>query len=392
MNKENFKRWPHFDAAEISAVADVLRSGKINRWTGGENIKFEEAICNFTGAKRAIAVSNGTLALELALRGVSLEKGSEVVTSCRTFVASASSVVAQGGVPVVADVDLDSQCITAQTVEKCLTKKTRGIIVVHHAGWPADMDGIMALAKDRGLFVIEDCAQAHGAAYKGKSVGSIGDVGAWSFCQDKIITTGGEGGAVTTSSDEAYFKMWSYKDHGRDYDAVYNRKHPEGFRWLIESFGSNFRMTEMQAVLGISGVRKLAEWVKRRRENAAAYIEALKDIPCVRVPLPKEGEFCSYYKFYFFLRPEAMKSGISREEVIAKINSLGIPAFSGTCWNISAEKCFVDRGWGKSAEDLPNAAVLRDTSVMLLTHPTIEPEDSRWAAEEIAKILRGVCR
>ena len=233
MNKENFKRWPHFDQAEIAAVGDVLRSGKINRWTGGKNIEFEESICNFTGTKRSIAVANGTLALELALRGMSLERGAEVITSCRTFVASASSIVAQGGVPVVADVDLDSQCITAQTIEKCITKKTKGIIVVHHAGWPADMDPIMDLAKNNGLFVIEDCAQAHGAMYKGKSVGSIGDVGAWSFCQDKIITTGGEGGAVTTNSDEAYFKMWSYKDHGRDYDAVYNRKHPEGFRWLI---------------------------------------------------------------------------------------------------------------------------------------------------------------
>jgi len=391
MNFENFKKWPHFEEAEINAVSAILRSGKINRWTGGENARFEEALRKAAGVKHAIAVANGTLAIELALRGVGLNAGDEVIVPCRTFVATASAVVAQGGVPVVADVDLNTQNITAEAVVPLITPKTRGIIAVHHAGRPCDMDPIMALARSRGLFVIEDCAQAHGARYKDRPVGSIGDIGAWSFCQDKIITTGGEGGAVTTNADASYYTMWSYKDHGRDFDAVYNHPHPAGFRWLIESFGSNFRLTEMQAVLGTLGFEALPKWIEIRRRNAKIWDEALSGIPCVKIVPELENEFCAYYKYYFFINANRLKKGLTRDSVIDAVNALGIPAFSGTCWNISAEKCFEDMGWGKGEKELPNAFALKDTAVMLLTHPTITQEDMFAAAEKIRATLKGAC-
>ncbi|MFA0697837.1 DegT/DnrJ/EryC1/StrS family aminotransferase, partial [Vibrio sp. 10N.222.49.C9] len=176
--------------------------------------------------------------------------GDEVITTPRTFLASASSIVTSGASPVFADEDLNSQNITAQSIEAVLTPNTKAVIVVHLAGMPAEMDDIMALSKKHGFYVIEDCAQAHGAKYKGKSVGTIGHIGAWSFCQDKIMTTGGEGGMVTTNDKALWSKMWSYKDHGKSFDAIYNREHPPGFRWLHESFGTNWRMTEMQAVIG----------------------------------------------------------------------------------------------------------------------------------------------
>lgn len=388
MNFENLGKWPHFDDDDIRVVSDILKSGKINRWTGTKNLEFEKAMCDFTGAKYCIAVSNGTSALELALVGLGLKRGDEVIVTCRTFMASASSVAVLGGVPVVADVDEDSQNITAETVRPLITPKTKGIIAVHLMGWPCDMDSLKALAKEHGLWVLEDCAQAHGAKYKGQSVGAIGDVGAWSFCQDKIITTGGEGGAVTTNNRATYLKMWAYKDHGRDYDLVYNTKHPEGFRWYLTTFGTNFRMTEMQAALGINGLKHMPEWHARRAANAAILRDALAGLEAVRVPRPPSCIEHANYKFFFFTRPEALKDGWNAARIIAALNALKIPAFSGTCWNISQEKCFVDAGLSKTERELPVAAKLRDTAVMMLVHPTITEADMKAVAAATAEIVK----
>lgn len=392
MDLENFNKWPHFEAEDLEAVSEVLKSGKINRWTGDKNILFEDALGRASAAKYAIAVSNGTSALELALVGLGMRPGDEVITTCRTFMASASCVAVRGGIPIVADVDADSQNITAETIEPLITPKTKGIIAVHLMGWPCDMDPIMDLAKRRGLWVVEDCAQAHGAVYKGRPVGSIGDVGAWSFCQDKIITTGGEGGAVTTNNRDVYLKMWSYKDHGRDYDLVFNKKHPEGFRWYLESFGTNMRMTEMQAVLGIHGFKNLPEWHARRTANAKILSEAISKIPCARVPVRPGSIEHANYKFFFFTRPEALKSGWSAARVISEICARKIPAFSGTCWNISQENCFKKAGLSKSESELPVAALLRDTSVMTLIHPTLGDSEMEFAAEQICGVLKAACR
>src|SRR5690606_11358648 len=200
--------------------------------------------------KYAVAVANGTLALDLALKALNVGDGDEVIVTPRTFLASVSCIVTAGATPVFADVDLNTQAISAETIAPVISAKTKAIIVVHLGGMPADMDPIMELARAHNIFVIEDCAQAHGATYKGKSVGSIGHIGAWSFCQDKIMTTGGEGGMVTTNSKDLWSAMWSYKDHGKSWEAVYEREHPPGFRWLHESFGTNWRMTEIQAVIG----------------------------------------------------------------------------------------------------------------------------------------------
>ena len=387
MNKDNFKKWPHFDDADIRAVSDVLKSGKINRWTGSKNEEFEEKLARLAGTKHAIALANGSLALELALYAAGVGEGDEVVTTCRTFMASASAAVMRGAKPVVADVDLDSQNLTAESVEKCLTPRTKAVIAVHHAGWPCDMEPIMRLAKERGLFVIEDCAQAHGAVYRGRPVGGIGDVAAWSFCQDKIITTCGEGGAVTCNDDALWKKMWAYKDHGKSYDAVYNRSHPEGFRWLIESFGTNWRMTEMQAAQGSLWLDKLANWTKIRNRHAAKLNECLGRFPCVRTTVPPADITHAYYKFYCFVRPEKLKPGWTRDRIAKEISALSIPCFSGSCWNISAEKAFADRGWTKTEAELPNAAAMRDTSLMLLVHPTITDEDMDGACEIISGVL-----
>ncbi|HCE2681111.1 TPA: DegT/DnrJ/EryC1/StrS aminotransferase family protein, partial [Vibrio parahaemolyticus] len=255
-----FSPWPSFTQEEADAVSRVLLSNKVNYWTGSECREFEKEFATWVGCDHAVALSNGTLALDVALQALAIGEGDEVITTPRTFLASASSIVTAGANPVFADVDLNSQAITAESIESVLTPKTKAVIVVHLAGMPAEMDAIMALSEKHGFYVIEDCAQAHGAKYKGRSVGTIGHIGAWSFCQDKIMTTGGEGGMVTTNDKELWSKMWSYKDHGKNYDAIYNRQHPPGFRWLHESFGTNWRMTELQAVLGRIQLTRMSSW------------------------------------------------------------------------------------------------------------------------------------
>ena len=384
---DSFKKWPHFDDGDIAAVADVLRSGRVNRWTGSLNIGFEDKIRQSTNAKYAIALANGSLALELALVAADVKEGDEVITTCRTFMASASSAVMRGAVPVVVDVDANSQDILPEAIEKAVTPRTKAVIAVHHAGFPCDMDAIAAIAKPRGIFVIEDCAQAHGAVYKGRPVGSIGDAAAWSYCQDKIITTGGEGGAVTTNDETLWRKMWEYKDHGKSYDAVFNRKHPDGFRWLIESFGTNWRMTEMQAAIGIRWYDKLPQWTEARNRNAKIYDGVFSKFGSIRLTQVPSDIRHAFYKYYCFVDNSALKSGWSRDRIAREISAAGVPCFSGTCWNISAEKAFADRGWSRTKEELPNAYALKDSSLMLLVHPTIGQADMQRACDVIENTL-----
>lgn len=384
---ESFANWPSFDKDDINAVSEVLKSGKVNRWVGSKNSEFEKSLCASINAKYAIALANGSLALELALYACGVGEGDEVITSCRTFMASASCAVMRGAKPVVADVDLNSQNITSETVKKCITSRTKAIIAVHHAGFPCDMYSLKALAKEHNLFLIEDCAQAHGAVYNGSPVGSIGDVAAWSFCQDKIVSTGGEGGAVTTNNESLWQKMWEYKDHGKSFFATLNSSSSNQFKWLIETFGTNFRMTEMQAVLGINAYKKLQNWLMLRNRNAKIYSETLSKFPCIRLTEVPENVVHSFYKYYAFVRAEELKDGWDRDKIVSEISSRGVPCFTGTCWNVSAEKAFKDRGWSKSKDELPNAYALKNSSLMFLTHPTLTESDLNNACKIIEDVL-----
>lgn len=382
----SFAPWPYFEADEIEAVTHVLRSGKVNYWTGDECRKFEKEYAESIGVKHAIALANGTLALELALRALNVGPGDEVVTTSRTFIASASCAVSVGARPITADVDRNSQNMTAETIRAVLTPRTKAIIVVHLAGWPCDMDPILDLAREHGLKVIEDCAQAHGATYKGRPVGSMGDVAAFSFCQDKIITTGGEGGLFATN-DEALWKFaWAYKDHGKSYDAVYNRHHDPGFRWLHESFGTNWRMTEMQAAIGRIALRKLPSWVAQRQHNASILRDGLSGVPWLRMPVPDPIVGHSYYKFYAFVRPERLAPGWSRDRIMAEICRVGIPCSVGSCSEIYEEKAFKMYGEGKYPARLV-AKELGETSLMFLVHPTLSESSLQFSVDTIKKLL-----
>lgn len=378
--------WPHFADDEIDAVVDVLKSAKVNYWTGQVVREFEKEFAQAVGSGYGVALANGTVALELALHALDIQPGDEVVVTPRTFLASASAAVVRGIKPVFADVDRDSGNITADTIRAVLTPRTKAVILVHLAGWPCDMDPILDLARERGLKVIEDCAQCHGASYKGRMCGSIGDVAAWSFCQDKIMTTGGEGGLLTTNDPVIWEKSWSYKDHGKSYDAVYNREHAPGFRWLHEDFGTNWRMTEMQAAIGRLQLRKLPDWVTARRQNAGILAESFSRMSALRTPTPNEGIGHAYYKLYTYVIPEMLRPGWDRDRIMNECTSRGIPCFSGSCSEIYLERAFTKHGL-RPAERLPNAMELGETSLMFLVHPTLRPEDVSVVAEVVESVM-----
>lgn len=379
-----FSPWPFYAKDEVAAAAGILRSGKVNYWTGDICRKFEKEYAAFAGCKHAIALTNGTAALELALYALGIGPGDEVITTSRTFIASASCVVMRGARPVLADVDPVTQNITAETISKVITSRTKAIIAVHLAGWPCDMDPILKLARKHGLKVIEDCAQANGATYKGRPVGSIGDVAAFSFCQDKIITTGGEGGLLTTNNNALWKKAWEYKDHGKSFDAVYSRKHAPGFRWLHDSFGTNWRLTEMQAAIGRIQLAKLPKWIAARRRNAAMLTACFKNIPALRLTLPPEEVGHVYYKYYAFVRPELLKRGWDRDRIMNAITAEGIPCFSGSCSEIYLEKAF--KGL-RPPQRLPVAKELGETSLMFMVHPTLTRAEMTATCRAVQKVF-----
>lgn len=386
-----FAPWPVFAEDERRASDAVLASGKVNYWTGEECRRFEEEFARYVGVRHAISLANGTLALELALRALGVGPGDEVIAPAKTFIASASAAVALGARPVVCDVDPESQNLTADTVRAALTPRTKAVVAVHLAGWPCDMEALVRLCDERGIALVEDCAQAHGAKWGGRPVGSFGRIGVFSFCQDKIMTTGGEGGMLVTDDHALWDRAWAYKDHGKTWAAVHERAHPPGFRWQHEGFGSNFRMTEMQAAIGRRQLGKLDDWVAQRRRNAEAFTAELAGTPAIRVPRPVAAAFHSYYKLYALIDPALLAPGWNAIRVIESIQREGVPCLQGACSEIYRERAFVDRGWGPE-RPLPVASSLWDACVMFMVHPTLSESDLRDAARATAKVMRAAAR
>lgn len=384
-----FEPWPSFTQEEADAVSQVLLSNKVNYWTGQECREFEKEFARFAETKYAVALANGTVALDVALKALNIGAGDDVIVTSRTFLASASSIVTAGANPIFADVELDSQNISAQTIEAVLTPNTKAVICVHLAGWMCDMDPIMQLAAEKGLHVIEDCAQAHGAKYEGKSAGSIGHIAAWSFCQDKIMTTGGEGGMVTTNDETLWKKMWSYKDHGKNFDSIYNKQHPPGFRWLHDSFGTNWRMMEMQAVIGRIQLKKMPEWTAKRLANMEKIYAAFADSPYFSVHRPSDDYVHAAYKCYVQVNIDALPEGWSRDRIMQDINAQNVPCFSGSCSEVYLEHAFDDTPW-RPAQRLKNAQKLGETSLMFLVHPTLSDESINKTVTAIEQVINRI--
>ena len=381
-----FSPWPHYSEEEITAAERVLRSGRVNYWTGEEGRAFEREFAEHVGVPHAVALANGTVALELAYRALGLGTGDEVIVTPRTFIATVSAIVACGATPVFADVDPDSQAITPESVAPLISARTKAIVCVHLGGWPAEMTVFRELAEAHGgLALVEDCAQAHGASIGGQQVGSFGDVAAWSFCQDKIISTGGEGGMVTTGREELRKRIWSLKDHGKSWEIMQRAPDGAGFRWVHEDLGGNGRMTEIQAAIGRIQLRRLDDWLASRRANAMRIRAAARELPALRVPEVPAHIGHAWYRLDLFVRPEALAGGWDRDRILAEINARGVPCQTGSCPEVYREKAFVERGLGPR-EPLPVARQLGETSLAFLVHPTLRDE-------EIAKtcdVLRAV--
>jgi len=381
MINSQFSPWPSFTKKEVSAVQNVLLSNKVNYWTGNECREFEKEFASWTGVKYAVALGNGTLSLDVAFKVLDIGVGDEVIVTSRTFIASISSIVNAGSVPIFVDVDLSSQNISLESIRSAITDKTKAIVCVHLAGWPCEMDEIMELANEYGLYVVEDCAQAHGSKYKGRPVGSIGHIGCWSFCQDKIMTTGGEGGMVTTNDESLWRKMWAYKDHGKSYEAVYERGHPEGFRWLHESFGTNWRMTEMQAAIGRIQLKRMPDWHNKRINNANNIWNSAKKCKGLRVPsIPDYIEHAAY-KCYVFVKGDIN----IRDKIMREINKKGVPCYPGSCSEVYLEKAFDNTGF-RPNERLPLAKELGETSLMFLVHPTLTEGEIKKTCDVLTEV------
>jgi dTDP-4-amino-4,6-dideoxygalactose transaminase len=390
MNKPTFAPWPSFDQEIVDAVSDILRSGKVSQWTGPNVYAFEREYARYLGVDHAIAMANGSVSLDVALKVLGIGPGDEVVVTSRSFVASASCVALAGALPVFADVDAQSGNVTAETIAPVLTKKTRAVIVVHLAGWPCDMDPILKLCRLRKIAVIEDCAQANGAKYKGRHVGTMGDFGSFSFCQDKIFTTGGEGGLLVTNNTKLWKQAWSLKDHGRDLDIVRNRPKGTGFVWMVNSFGTNHRMNEIQAAIGRIFLKRLDKMVSRRRKYAAMLDKEFGEMDPLVVIRPSKGIEPAYYKYYVQVDPKKLKKGLTRDGVLQKLAALGVPCGCGACPEIYREKAFQrqrkELGFAPQKR-LPAARRLGENCIMLQVHPTLSKECIEYTIEAMKKAL-----
>jgi dTDP-4-amino-4,6-dideoxygalactose transaminase len=389
LNLRPDEHWPFYEDDEIDAVTAVLRSGRVNQWTGPDVFAFEQACRARFGGGRAIALANGSVALELALRAFGIGPGDEVIVSPRSFVASASCARLVGATPLFADIDPDSGNITAETISKVLSERTRAIIPVHLAGWPADIPAIMELVRDRNVKVIEDCAQAAGAEINGDSVGSFGDAAAFSFCQDKIISTGGEGGLLAIKDDAAWEWAWSFKDHGKDFaKATAPTGRPGMFRWLHDRIGTNWRLTGPQAAIGLVQLQKLDAWRAARTRNAEIWAKALVQVPGLRVPLPVGSVFRhAFYKLYFYVESESDSEAEElRAEILRRSADSGLRVFSGSCSEIYLEQAFADL----PRIDCAVSRSLGARSLMVEVHPTLRPELLVLRASRLAGIARSV--
>ena len=389
--------WPQYTQDEIDAVVRVLKTGRTNQWSGQEVFEFEKEFAEYLGIDYCIAVSNGSIALELACMALGISLGDEVIVPARTFIASASSVVVRNGVPIFADVDLGSQNISPESIERLITDKTKAILCVHHAGCPCDMDRISDIAAKNRLYVIEDCAQATGTMYKNRKVGTFGDIGCFSFCQDKIMSTGGEGGMVATSSTVLWQKMWSLKDHGRNYEKIKNLKPKTSFPYLCDSIGSNYRMTEMQAAIGRIKLKKIDDWIKQRRRTAKMYDACFIQYPFFFVPEYSIDFYHSFYEYYIFVKPDKLPDSWSSEKILLELQKTGIPCNRGSCPEIYLEDAFEMYKYPDGSmknlrplKRLENAKRLGENSIKILVHPGYSTKEIKMFISKVDNLFKRV--
>jgi len=394
--------YPYFNVSTLKRVQQVLKSGRVNYWTGKECKEFEKEFSKYIGNKYSVTLSNGSVALELALKALNLKKGDEIIVSPRSFVISASCVLNLGLKPVFADIDYNGN-LSIEGIKKVFKKNIRAIILVHLNGLSCDLDPILKFVKRKKLFLIEDCSQAHGAIYKGKKVGCFGDISTWSFCQDKIISTGGEGGMISTNNKKLWLKIWSMKDHGKNYKNAILKKKNIGFKWLHDDFGSNYRMTEVQAVIGREQLKLLDKQIKKRNLIADLYLNGLKsyyqqykvlkkpDFKCKTCSFKHIQKKCNqcthaFYRLNLFIN----KNKINQKKLLEKLIKNKINCGVGSCPEIYREKIFNKLKFYPKKR-LLKARLLGETSIMFPINPQRKLNEVIKEIKKIKQILQKYC-
>jgi len=376
--------WPKYQNKEIISAIKILKSGKVNYWTGKQNKNFEKQFQKYFNLKHAVTVANGTAALYLAVKVLNLKKNSEILVTPRSYFASASCILMNDCKPKFTDIDLATQNICVKTLEKNISNKTKAIICVHLNGYPCDMKEIMKIAKKNNIFVIEDCSQAHGAMIGNKHVGSFGDIGVWSFCQDKIISTGGEGGMISTKKTSFYKKIWSMKDQGRNIDKVGKFKNGK-FQYLHDYLGLNLRMTEVQAKLGSIQLSNLKKTIKKRNFNANLIIDFLKKYSDVfHIFKIKKNYKHAFYRLCLTLKISKKKIN----NLFNKCSEKKIEIFSGPCPEIYKEKIF-KKFLGKKFF-LKNANYLSGRTISFLVDQTISEKKMKTFLKKLGFIINQI--
>ncbi len=363
------KNWPNFDKNLISKVNSIISSGKINYTEGSYGIKFEKEFSKFVGNKYSVAICNGTAALEVAIKSLRLPKNSEILVPARSFFSSASCIVNTGYVPVFVDVDLSTQNISIDDIKKKITKKTKAIICVHLAGLPCDMYGIKKIINKKKISIIEDCSQAHGASIDNKQVGSFGDISTWSFCNDKIISTLGEGGMISTNKKKLYLFCKRIINHGTN---LKDNKKTEKFIYNKDYFGTNLRITEIQSCAGLEQLKKLKKIQKKRENISKSYHKILSRYKSYfNCYYPSKKIKSAWYRLYFFLRTDLKKYQKLRFKIIQDLRKNNLKCFTGSCPEIYLEKAFKKLNNSKIIR-LKNCKTLGETSIALEINHTLK--------------------
>ncbi|NLE54435.1 MAG: DegT/DnrJ/EryC1/StrS family aminotransferase, partial [Lentisphaerae bacterium] len=335
--------WPKFSEEAIAAVEAVMRSGKVNYWTGPKGMEFEKKFAAWQGSKYAISVNSGTSALHVAMAALGIGPGDEVIVPSYTFIATGFSVVQAGAIPRFADVNLDDHCISIASAEKLVTARTKAIIPVHLYGNVCDMDPLFAFAKKYNLFIIEDNAEAIGGEYKGRKTGTLGHINACSFCQNKTFTTGGEGGMVTTDDEDLVWAARSFRDHGYDVKERLNLLELEQkLPYIHNRVGWNYRMTELQSAIGLAELQRLDDWnMPNRRRNAHIVMDALRDLPQVKyMPIDTPERRNGWFVMAFSLNIEQMTCDIA--QFVKAAGAEGAP-----CWKVFWPQCHTEKAYMK---------------------------------------------
>ena len=362
------KNWPNFSKDLVSKVGKILSSGKINYTNGQYGKKFEKEFSKFVGNKYSIAICNGTAALEVAIKSLKLPKNSEIIVTARSFFASAACIVNTGHIPIFADIDLLTQNISLHDIKKKISKKTKAIICVHLAGIPCNMHDIKKLGNKNKIKIIEDCAQAHGASLDNKQVGSFGDVSTWSFCNDKIISTLGEGGMISTNNKKIYDFCKTYINHG---SVLQNKKNSEKFIYNKDYFGTNLRITEIQSIAGLEQLKNLKKVQIKREKMSKSYFHIISKYQnYIYSYFPSRNIKCAWYRFYFFLKTDVKDYQKIRFKIIKNLKRNNLKCFTGSCPEIYLEKSFKKLKNFKVTR-LINSKILGQTSIALDINHTL---------------------